>query len=200
MFVEITSGPSSISKAEMTFSERQFGLSRSIVDLLSTGQNTRFKMALRPLCCTLTDCLNTSVIQRVRRVATCESRSPTFSGLILRSFKSLSVQKSFGVVTDLRNSVFPVNWNYWCFGVPGRVRHCGGIAIPANWSTLNTLDLHILLDTIDMKSGGILLKRASFPVEAVNTLSIATASRIFPRQNIENKTLFDTTCKTLYYG
>jgi hypothetical protein len=39
---------------------------------------------------------------------------------------------------------------------------------------------------------------ASFLVEAVNNLGIATASRMFPRQNFENKTLFDATYNTLW--
>jgi hypothetical protein len=39
---------------------------------------------------------------------------------------------------------------------------------------------------------------ASFPVEAVNNLGIASASRMFPRQNFENKTLFDATYNTLW--
>jgi FAD/FMN-containing dehydrogenase len=39
---------------------------------------------------------------------------------------------------------------------------------------------------------------ASFPVEGVNNIGIATASRMFPRENWENKTLFETTYKTLW--
>lgn len=60
-------------------------------------------------------------------------------------------------------------------------------------------DLGIPLD-IDWKTyeGFYNAYNASFPVETVNTLGVATASRMFPRENYENKTLFDKTYDTMW--
>jgi FAD/FMN-containing dehydrogenase len=71
-------------------------------------------------------------------------------------------------------------------------------ALLASWFT-RMHDLGIPLQP-DWKTydGFYAAYNASLPVEAVNNLGIATASRMFPRQNFENKTLFDTTYKTLW--
>jgi hypothetical protein len=61
--------------------------------------------------------------------------------------------------------------------------HDLGISIQPEWKTYD---------------GFYAAYNASFPVEAVNNLGIATASRMFPRQNFENKTLFDATYNTFW--
>jgi hypothetical protein len=61
--------------------------------------------------------------------------------------------------------------------------HDLGISIQPEWKTYD---------------GFYVAYNASFPVEAVNNLGITTASRMFPRQNFENKTLFDATYNTLW--